>query len=93
MYEFRLGYNLSLFLRFELIIWRQSPTRQQAITWVNDDKFTDANMRQLTSMTWQNCMPRVLTETLPQLLYTEYQILKYHVLQVTQSITDMVEWS
>ena len=51
MYEFRLIFHWSLFLRenwqYSIIGWDNSlaSTRRQAIIWTNDDKFTDGYMR------------------------------------------------
>ena len=49
MFEFRLKFHWSLFLRVQLTIFIV-PSRRQAIIWTNDGKLTDAYMRHSASM-------------------------------------------
>ena len=56
MFEFRLKFHWSLFLRDRLTIFHLgsdnglAPSRRQAIIWTNDGKFTDAYMGHSASM-------------------------------------------
>ena len=56
MFQFRVKFHLSLFLRVQLQYSSfasyngLAPTRQQAIIWANDGLITDAYMRRSASM-------------------------------------------